>query len=56
MEQYIVMAEMHRRCRRENDRLREHLGLRTEAAREFARQDAEVFALVRQNRQRRCAV
>lgn len=56
MEQYIVMAEMHRRCRRENDRLREQLGLRTEAAREFARQDAEVFALVRQNRQRRCAV
>ena len=27
MEQYIVMAEMHRRCRRENDRLREQLGV-----------------------------
>ena len=53
MEQYIVMAEMHRRCRRENDRLREKLRLTTEASREFARQDAEVFALVQGNRERR---
>lgn len=49
---YRAVAEMARRARRENDRLREQLGQQTEARREFDRQDREAFALVRQNRRR----
>ena len=46
---YRVVAEMARRARRENDRLREQLGQQTEARREFDRQDQEAFDLVRFN-------
>lgn len=46
---YRAVAEMARRARRENDRLREQLGQQTEASREFDRQDQEAFDLVRFN-------
>ena len=46
---YRAVADMARRARRENDRLREQLGQQTEARREFDRQDQEAFALVRFN-------
>ena len=46
---YRAVAEMARRARRENDRLREQLGQQTEARREFDRQDQEAFDLVRFN-------
>lgn len=49
---YRAVAEMARRARRENTRLREQLGERTEASREFDRQDQEDFFLVRFNRAR----
>ena len=49
---YRAVAEMARRARRENDRLREKLGEVTEERREFDRQDREALALVRQNRRR----
>ena len=38
---YRAVAEMARRARRENDRLREQLGQQTEARREQDRQDQE---------------
>ena len=49
---YRAVAEMARRARRENTRLREQLGEQTEASREFDRQDQEDFFLVRFNRAR----
>lgn len=49
---YRAVADMARRARRENTRLREQLGQQTEARREFDRQDQEDFFLVRFNRAR----
>lgn len=49
-----ALAEIYRRSRRENDRLKEALGQQTEASRQFDRENEDVFALVRANRQR-CA-
>lgn len=47
-----VVAEIYRRQRRENERLKQALGIRIEADRVFAAQDEDVFALVRKNRAR----
>ena len=47
-----VVAEIYRRQRRENERLKRALGIQTEASRKFAEEDEAVFALVRQNRAR----
>ena len=47
-----VVAEIYRRQRRENERLKKLLGIQTEASRTFAEEDEAVFALVRMNRAR----
>ena len=47
-----VVAEIYRRQRRENERLKKALGIRTEADRKFSEEDEAVFALVRMNRER----
>lgn len=47
-----VVAEIYRRQRRENERLKKLLGIQTEADRKFSEQDEAVFALVRHNRER----
>ena len=47
-----VVAEIYRRQRRENERLKKALGIRTEADRKFSEEDEAVFAMVHQNRAR----
>lgn len=47
-----VVAEIYRRQRRENERLKKALGIRLEADRKFSEEDEAVFALVRMNRAR----
>ena len=49
---FRVVAEIYRRQRRENERLKKMLGIRIEADRKFAEEDEAVFALVRMNRAR----
>lgn len=49
---YRALAEVCRRCRRENDRLKQMLGMQTQSSREFDRENEDVFALVRMNRER----
>lgn len=49
---YRALAEVCRRVRRENDRLKEMLGVQTQSAREFDAENEDVFALVRMNRAR----
>lgn len=44
-----VFAEIYRRQRRENERLKAALGIRTEEAKQFDLENEDVFALVRQN-------
>lgn len=52
-EQYAVIAECYRRCRRENDRLREILKIVSPEIMRFDREDQEVFSLVKKNRQQK---
>lgn len=47
-----VVAEIYRRQRRENERLKAELGIRQQADREFDRENEDVFALVWMNRKR----
>lgn len=47
-----VVAEIYRRQRRENERLKAALGIRQKADEEFDRENEDVFALVRSNRKR----
>lgn len=47
-----VVAELYRRQRRENERLRAALGQMTEERATFDREDREAFALVKMNRAR----
>ena len=47
-----VVAEIYRRQRRENERLKQALGIRTEADRKFSEEDEAVFAMVHMNRAR----
>ena len=47
-----VVAEIYRKQRRENERLKAALGIRTEEAKQFDQENEDVFALVRQNRAR----
>ena len=49
---YRALAEVCRRVRRANDRLKELLGVQTQSAREFDSENEDVFALVRMNRAR----
>lgn len=49
---YRALAEVCRRVRRENDRLKQMLGVHTQSEREFDRENEDVFALVRMNRAR----
>lgn len=49
---YRALAEVCRRVRRENDRLKQLLGVHTQSEREFDRENEDVFALVRMNRAR----
>lgn len=50
-----MLVETNRRLRREIDRLREQAGKESISSREFDRQNQDVFALVKRNRERRCA-
>ena len=54
-EQFFVLVETNRRLRREIDKLREQAGKESISSREFDRQNQDVFALVKRNRERRCA-
>lgn len=47
-----IVAEIYRRQRRENERLKTALGIRTEEAKQFDLENEDVFALVRKNRAR----
>lgn len=47
-----IVAEIYRRQRRENERLKEALGIRKKENQQFDRENEDVFALVRFNRQR----
>ena len=47
-----VVAEIYRKQRRENERLKAALGIRTEEAKQFDQENEDVFALVHQNRAR----
>lgn len=50
--QFRAAAELYRRCKRENEKLRDRLALETEASRVFDQQDQDVFNLVHMNRAR----
>ena len=50
-----MLVETNRRLRREIDKLRELAGRESISSREFDRQNQDVFALVKRNRERRCA-
>lgn len=54
-EQFFLLVETNRRLRREIDKLRELAGRESISSREFDRQNQDVFALVKRNRERRCA-
>lgn len=47
--QLRTMAEMNRRLRRENDRLRESLGMETEERKAFDDENVELFDVVHRN-------
>lgn len=47
--QLRTMAEMNRRLRRENDRLRESLGMETEESKAFDGENVELFDVVHRN-------
>lgn len=51
--QLRTMAEMNRRLRRENDRLRESLGMETQESKAFDDENVELFAVVHKNHDRR---
>lgn len=51
--QLRTMAEMNRRLRRENDRLRESLGMETKERKTFDDENAELFDVVHKNHDRR---
>lgn len=51
--QLRAMAEMNRRLRRENDRLREALGIETEGSKAFDAENVELFDVVHKNHGRR---
>lgn len=51
--QLRTMAEMNRRLRRENDRLRESLGMETEERKAFDDENVELFDVVHKNHDRR---
>ena len=51
--QLRTMAEMNRRLRRENDRLRESLGIETEESKAFDDENVELFDVVHRNHDRR---
>lgn len=50
-----MLVEINRRLRREIDKLREQAGKESISSRKFDRQNQDVFALVKRNRERRCA-
>ena len=47
--QLRTMAEMNRRLRRENEHLRESLGMETEERKAFDDENVELFAVVHRN-------
>lgn len=51
--QLRAMAEMNRWLRRENDRLREALGIETEGSKAFDAENVELFDVVHKNHGRR---
>ena len=48
-----TMAEMNRRLRRENEHLRESLGMETKESRTFDNENVELFDVVHKNHDRR---
>lgn len=51
--QLRTMAEMNRRLRRENEHLRESLGMETKESKAFDDENAELFDVVHKNHDRR---
>lgn len=51
--QLRTMAEMNRRLRRENERLRESLGMETKERKAFDDENVELFDVVHKNHDRR---